>query len=63
MGDRKDTLGMDERTITMKDDYWWLLIAMFVAAGIGAAAMWNIDYHNYHATVNELMTKCGEPCL
>jgi len=63
MGNRKDTPTMVERTIEMDKEYWWMLAAMFVAAGIGAAAMWNIDYHNYHATVNELLTKCGEPCL
>jgi len=63
MGDRKDTPAMVERTIEMSENYWWMLAAMFVAAIIGAAAMWNIDFHNYHATVTELLTKCGEPCL
>lgn len=63
MGNRQSTNRLDQRTIDMQTCDKYLLGGMLVAFLIGAVAMWGVDYHNYHSTVTELLTKCGEPCL
>ena len=40
-----------------------IVTAIAVTIVITAMLVWGIDYHSYHATVTELLTKCGEPCL